>query len=156
MRIGGTRPNVFYDEEQTPRNFSTFYWKFIGEKLIANLTSKYRIFVTADTEAVEKEAIEQFGTEKVIVIPGISAHVDRESNQKENCSRYEKIVMDFWMLSYCDKALISDSGFGVFGILQTKIPTKDFYLLTTRVNRTSAKPDIFDFNKYIHSNPHRY
>ena len=157
MRIGGARPNVPYDADQTPRKYSTFYWDFVRDKFLANLRGDYRIFVTADTESVEQESIKEFGNEKAIVIPGISAHVDRESDKREDCSRYEKIVMDFWMLGYCDKALVSDSGFGIFGVLNTKIPGKDFYLLTARVaNSSSEKPDIVDLNEYIHTHPYRY
>lgn len=146
-----------YDEDLTPRKFSIFYWNFVRERFLVGLNkSDYHVFVTGDTESVEKEALDQFGSEKVIVIDGISAHVDRESDMKENCTRYEKIVMDFWMLGFCDMALVSDSGFGVFGILRNKIPKSNFYMLTARLNSTSEKPGIFELYNYIHSNPHRY
>ena len=147
VRIGGARPNVPFDQKITPRNFSNFYWKYVRENLLNNLTSDYRIFVTADTESVEKEAIKEFGEDKVVVIEGVSTHVDREANMREDCSRYEKIVMDFWMLGYCDKALVSDSGFGIFGVLRNRIPDKDFYILSA-LSSNFKKPEIFPFKKF--------
>ena len=56
VRIGGARTNVKYDQNITPRNFSTYYWDFIEEKFLNHIRD-YRIFVTADTESVEKEAV---------------------------------------------------------------------------------------------------
>lgn len=154
VRIGGARPNVGYDRHITPRNFSIYYWDFIRENYL-NRSKNYRIFVTADMESVENEAVEVFGADKVVTIGGVSAHVDRESNFKENCTRFEKIVMDFYMLGYCDMALISDSGFGVFGLLRNRIPDGNFSILSA-LNSGYKKPEIFPMKKFIHSNPHRY
>ena len=155
VRIGGARPNVGYDRDITPRNFSTFYWDFVKDRFIKQLKDDYRIFVTADTESVEKEAQEVFGQEKTVVIDGVSAHVDRESGFKDNCTRFEKIIMDFYMLGNCDMALVSDSGFGVFGILRNRIPNENFYLLSA-LSSGLKKHQIYNLKSYMHANPHRY
>lgn len=154
VRIGGARPNVAFDRDITPRGFSVHYWDFVRKNFTNNMTD-YRIFVTADTESVEKEAIKEFGEDKVIVIEGVSAHVDREADKREDCSRYEKIVMDFWMLGYCDMALVSDSGFGIFGILRNRVPEQDYYVLSA-LSSNYKKPEIFPLKKFIHANPYRY
>ena len=111
--------------------------------------------MTADTESVEKEAIEFFGRDKVLTIDGVSAHVDRENGFKNNCTRFEKIVMDFYMLGYCDMALVSDSGFGIFGILRNRIPDENFYVLTA-LSSGLKRHKIFLIKDFISANPHRY
>jgi hypothetical protein len=158
VRIGGTRPNVGYDRNITPRNFSTYYWDFVKESFIKQKlkgVENYRIFVTADMESVEKEAIEVFGSDKVITIDGVSAHVDRENGFGNNCTRFEKIIMDFYMLGYCDMALVSDSGFGIFGILRNRIPDENFYILTA-LSSGLKKHKFFLIKDFIYANPHRY
>ena len=154
IRIGGKRPNVPYDREITPRDFTVHYWDFVRNNLTKGM-SDFRVFVTADTEAVEKEAVKELGESKVVVIDGVSAHMDREADFGPKCSRFDKIVMDFWMLGYCDMALVSDSGFGIFGILRTKIPEDHFFVLSALTSGLK-KPDFFKLKKFIHSNPHRY
>jgi hypothetical protein len=158
VRIGGSRPNVRNDQKITPRNFSTYYWDFVKETFIKRKLKdgeNYRIFVTADTESVEKEAIEFFGSDKVLTIDGVSAHVDRENGYKNNCTRFEKIVMDFYMLGYCDMVLVSDSGFGIFGILRNRIPDENFYVLTA-LSSGLKKHKFFLIKDFIYNNPHRY
>ena len=158
VRIGGARTNVKYDREITPRSFSKNYWEFVQENFLKNKLkndSNYRIFVTADTESVEKEAIEVFGKDKTIIINGVSAHFDREFGLKENCNRFRKIIMDFYMLGYCDMALVSDSGFGVFGILRNRLPDANFYLLTA-LSSSLKKAEFFLIKDFIYANPHRY
>lgn len=157
VRIGGARPNVAYDREITPRSFSVYYWEFLRTSWLKKLANNndYRIFVTADLESIEKEAVNEFGEEKVIVIDGVSAHVDRESGFKENCTRFEKIVMDFYMLGYCDMALVSDSGFGIFGILREHLPNENYFVLSA-LNSNYKKHEIFPMGSFINSNPNRY
>ena len=158
VRIGGARPNVGYDRDITPRNFSTYYWDYVKENFIKQKLKNdenYRIFVTADMESVEKEAIEVFGIDKVLTIDGVSAHVDRENGFGNNCTRFEKIIMDFYMLGYCDMALVSDSGFGIFGILRNRIPDEDFYVLSA-LSSDMKRPEFFPLKKFIYANPYRY
>lgn len=147
-----------YDRDITPRNFSSYYWDFVKENFIKQKLKNnfnYKIFVTADTESVEKEAIEVFGLEKVVIIDGISAHVDREYGFKDNCSRFKKIIMDFYMLGYCDMALVSESGFGICGILRNRIPDNDFYLLTA-LSSGLKKAEFFSIKDFIYAHPQRY
>lgn len=75
VRIGGTRPNVEYNQDITPRNFSTYYWIHIKEKFLKQMENdNYKIFVTADMESVEVEAVEVFGKDRVMKIEGASVH----------------------------------------------------------------------------------
>lgn len=154
VRIGGKRSGVSYDREITPRNFSKYYWDFVKTNFLKN-RKEYRIFITADSESVEKEAIKVFGNEKTIIIDGISAHIDREYGFKEDCTRFEKIIMDFYMLGNCDMALVSDSGFGIFGILRNRLPDNNFYVLSA-LTSGYKKPQFFLMNDFIYANPHRY
>lgn len=154
IRIGGKRPNVAYDREITPRSFTVHYWDFVRNNLTQGM-SDFRMFVTADTEAVEKEAVKEFGENKVVVIDGVSAHMDREADFGPKCSRFDKIAMDFWMLGYCDMAIVSDSGFGIFGILRTKIPEDNYYVLTALLSNYK-KPEISKLKDFIYANPTRY
>ena len=155
VRIGGTRPNVESDRDITPRNFSTFYWDFVKEKFIKENNDNYRVFVTSDTQSVEEEAKEVFGKEKTVVIDGISTHLDQETGYKDDCTRFEKVVMDFYMLGYCDMALVSDSGFGVFGILRNRIPDENYYVLTA-LPSDMQNHEFFTINDFIYANAHRY
>lgn len=149
VRIGETS-----DMDFTMRNFSVHYWDFIRKNFINNLKD-YRVFVTSDTESVEKEAIEEFGREKTVVIDGVSTHFDSESDKREDCSRFEKIIMDFWMLGNCDMALVSDSGFGIFGILRNRVPEQDFYVLSALLS-DYQRSEIFPLKHFIHEYPYRY
>lgn len=106
-------------------------------------------------ESVEREAIHVFGSDKVLSIDGVSAHVDRENGFGNNCTRFEKILMDFYMLGFCDMALVSDSGFGIFGILRNRIPDKNFYVLSA-LSSQMKRPELFLIKNFIYSNPHRY
>lgn len=156
VRIGGARPNVGYDREITPRNFSVFYWQHVREKFLSQINnSRYHVFVTADTESVEREAMKEFGTDKVTVIGGISSHVDREYDMREDCTRYEKIVLDYWMLGFCDMALVSDSGFGILGVLRAGIPKKNFYVLSALENGLK-EANFFKLEDFIWTHSFRY
>ena len=105
VRIGGKRPNVRYDKVFTKLENSKYYWDYINETFIQKLNKNddnYKIFVTTDTESVEKESVKIFGKDKVVSIKGIFTHIDREYDNGDDCSRYEKIMLDFFILGECD------------------------------------------------------
>ena len=160
VRIGGSRPNVSYDQSITPRNFTVFYWDFIKNTFIKNMTDEkfddYKIFVTGDTKSAVDEAREALGADRVLTIDGHYPHMDREFNYKDNCKRFEKVVMDFYMLGYCDMALVSDSGFGIFGLLRNRIPERDFYVLSALMRTGKSKHTILPLKRFLYLNPHRY
>jgi len=131
IRIGGKRPNVAFDAEFNSVNVTKKFWKFIRENFVKNMTNNknWKLFVTSDIEAIEFEAIKEFGVDKVLRVPGINTHIDREKNLGNNCSRIEKPIMDFHFLQNCDKAVISYSGFGKLGVWNRKNPKKDVFLI---------------------------
>lgn len=145
IRIGGARPNVAFDVQFTQRNNSKLFWKFMREKFIdANPKQKYKIFVTTDTESVEEESIEEFGKENIVRFDGPFVHIDREAAGNVNdCSRVEKIFLDFHAIQSCDIAIISQSGFGRLGISNRPEPAKDLY----RFEKNPSIPGAFIFKK---------
>lgn len=130
VRIGGARKHVKYDGKFTERNNTKIYWNYIRNNLIKNLTN-YKLFLTTDTNDVELEAIQEFGNDKVIVNEGINSHLDREINSKD-CNRVEKTFLDFHALQNCDRALISESGFGKYGLMNRKFPTKNLFMFSKK------------------------
>ena len=129
IRIGGIRPNVKWDSEFMPKNSSKLFWKFIRETFLdKNPDKKYKLFVTTDTEAVEEEALEEFGEDTIVKINGPFIHIDREEVGNVNdCSKVEKVILDFHALQLCDIAIISQSGYGRLGISNRIDPAKDLY-----------------------------
>jgi hypothetical protein len=71
-------------------------------------------------ESIELEAIKEFGKDIVI---RIEAHVDRESNLSNDCTRIKKPILDFHFLQNCEKVIISkESGFGQLGLWNREEP----------------------------------
>ena len=54
--------------------------------------------------------------------------MDREANLGNDCSRVEKPILDFHFLQMCDKAVISQSGFGRLGTWNRADPLKDVFV----------------------------
>ena len=130
IRIGGTRPGVKQDGEFNKRNITKEFWKFIKENFTQPSQEKdWRVFVTSDVESVELEAFKEFSREKVVRIKGINSHIDREKNLGNDCTRIEKPIMDFYFLRNCNKAVISNSGFGRLGLWNRKEPYRDLFTL---------------------------
>ena len=151
IRIGGVRPNVAFDQQFTPRNNSKLYWKFIRDNfLIKNPKQKYKIFITTDTESVEKESILEFGKDFIVKIDGPFIHIDREEvGNISDCSKIEKIILDFHAIQLCDSVIISQSGFGRLGISNRIDPTKDLWRFeTVAEKRKSNNGEIKSFQTY--------
>jgi hypothetical protein len=131
IRIGGARwPHVKYDLKiNTLGKTQTLFWSFMRENFITHTKNNdWRVFVTSDVESVEQEAIKEFGNDRVIRIPGLNTHVDRETNLGNDCTRIEKPILDFHFLQMCNKAVISGSGFGRLGIWNRAEPLKDVFV----------------------------
>jgi hypothetical protein len=155
VRIGGIRPNVAFDQQFTSRNNSKLFWKFIRENFLnINPKQKYKIFITTDTESVEEESIQEFGRNNVVKIDGPFVHIDREEvGNISDCSKIEKIILDFHAIQLCDSVVISQSGFGRLGISNRIDPTKDLWRFETIIKKQKSKNNqinIFEsytFNK---------
>jgi hypothetical protein len=130
IRIGGTRPNVKYDEKFNDYGSQKLFWKFIRNEFINKKKDNddWRLFITSDIESIELEAVKEFGEEKVIRIDGVNSHVDKEETNRD-CTRIEKPILDFHFLQNCDKAVISQkSGFGQLGLWNRKNPYEGVYV----------------------------
>lgn len=136
VRIGGARPGVAYDLEFTSRNNSKLFWQFIRDKFIKehNL-KKYKLFITTDTEEIEKECIKEFGIKNVVYNEGPFTHIDREPLNKHDCSSVDKVILDFHSLQNCDYAVISQSGFGRLGVANRQDPLKNLYRFETHTDK---------------------
>lgn len=150
VRIGGKRPNVNNDLVFAPRSYSKFYWDYIKNNFLKRVND-YKIFVTADMKSVEDEAVKVFDNKNIEIIEGLSTHMDSERKMKD-CTRYDKVVMDFFMLGHCDMAVVSNSGFGIFGVLRNKylINSQDFVVFDAKASNFST------LYKFINANPSRF
>jgi len=111
------------------KNVTKIFWKFIRNDLIAKLELKnYKIFITTDDEDVQKEAFDEFGSDKVVTNEGEILHIDRDVDNLNDCNRIEKTILDFHSLQNCDIGIAS-SGYGKMGLWNRKDPVKDLYVL---------------------------
>ena len=135
IRIGGTRPNVKYDEKFNDYGSQKIFWKFIRNEFINKKEEEdddWRLFVTSDMESIELEAVKEFGAERVIRIDGVNSHVDKEEENRD-CKRIEKPILDFHFLQNCDKAVISQqSGFGQLGLWNRVSPYEGVYVFRNK------------------------
>ena len=129
IRIGGKRPHVSDDYQYNQMNVIEKFWHFMNETFINKLSSKekYRIFISTDTEKVLEEADRVFGNDKMIKIPGLHTHLDRESNLGNNCERVEKTFLDFDFMKHCHMAVVSASGYGMISMMNRPEPTLNLY-----------------------------
>lgn len=128
IRIGGSRPHVKYDLRINELGVQRLFWNFIRKNFIASSPNNdWRVFVTSDVESIELEAVKEFGQNRVIRIQGINSHVDREENLGNDCTRVEKPILDFHFLQNCDKAVISQSGFGRLGLWNRPNPMENLF-----------------------------
>ena len=121
IRIGGAGQG-FRDAVFNERNVTRLFWSFMRRTFIGNMTSgEYMIFITSDHKDVVDEAIVEFGSSRVLNYPGEFAHLDKERQSGEaSCTRVEKVFIDFHLMSRCDMAVISRSGYGVQSVLHGK------------------------------------
>ena len=130
------RPNVAFDYQYNSLSVTKLFWRFIREHLVNSSTlndDDWKLFISTDTEAVLKEAVQEFGAERLIQIPGLFTHIDRELDAGEDCSRVEKTILDFHFMQNCDKAVVSKSGFGKMGVWNRRDPIKDMYVFEDNV-----------------------
>jgi hypothetical protein len=67
------------------------------------------IFVSTDSEEVQLYARKQFHS-RLLTVDGIIRHIDR-SGKKLACDGLEKTILDFYMISKCQKMIMSKSAF---------------------------------------------
>ena len=130
IRIGGKLANGKMDKVINEMNSTKLFWSFIRERFIKEAnTSDWRVFVTSDFESIEKEALDEFGNNRVLLIKGANSHIDKELKTNVNdCSNIEKPMFDFHFMRNCQKAIVSNSGFGILGMWSRMEPVKDAYV----------------------------
>ncbi|XP_067652373.1 uncharacterized protein [Haliotis asinina] len=101
----GKNPSIPKDSEtrNDPESINTI-WEFLHHY---NDTSKYKIFVSTDSENMWNESFRLFPNNSV-TIPGVIAHVDKSPR----CEGFRKVILDQEALSHCDTLLITNSGVG--------------------------------------------
>jgi hypothetical protein len=137
IRIGdhdGTRP--------LPYNHIYKYFNLIKQKLIFETLEEkdYRVYITSDRDSVLMEALNYFGGDKVVnieldgsYIQGIHLDKDKSSKSDYNCYQYEAPIVSFHLLQFCDKIVVSQSGFGILGALnRDNDPFREFYIYTSQ------------------------
>ena len=67
------------------------------------------IFVSTDSQDVQNYARQQFSS-RFLTIDGLIQHIDR-SGRHQSCNGFEKTVLDFYMISFCQTMIMSKSAF---------------------------------------------
>ena len=135
IRIGGDGDFTFTNRENSKR-----YWEFIQRNLTFKLTN-YKLFITTDTSSVIDEANNIFRKDTVVAFKERSFHLEFripnvEKLSSNECDRISLIYLEFLMLGQCDYGVVSQSGFGLVGILNRKDlkDLKNFYVFTNLEN----------------------
>ncbi len=93
-------------------------WNFVQTDLISQIKDdNYNIFISADNYTIRNEAIQIFGSNKIIYNKGDNIiHIDYVNTSNECTDEVEQIFKDFYTFQYCDMAILSSSQFSRFGI----------------------------------------
>ncbi|XP_064596708.1 uncharacterized protein LOC135463379 [Liolophura sinensis] len=107
----GRNPSIPRDTEiRTRPSELKALWNFLQEYKNDN---RFKIFVTTDSESVRKEAKKLFSSQ-ILDTSGPITHPDyRHGN--DSCLGLGKIILDQYLLRFCDTLVISKSLFGVIG-----------------------------------------
>ena len=158
MRIGGQRNDSQFNDHNFMNHSETFkYWKFIRENIIFNKTTNatlkdYKIFVTTDTLQVVDEAIEEFGVDKVVGSKDLGLNIALfGENPFPKCSDLRYLYIEFFLLGQCDMGIVSNSGFGVYGLLNSedKIFENFYFYHTPNPNSEKIFGKFGDIFRYI-------
>ena len=105
----GRNPTMPADDIRNPRSSVNIVWDFLRRY---NDSSLYKIFVTADSEDVRREAKRYF-PQQIIDTEGKIVHVDFYRRSSPTiCQGVEKVLLDQYILSRCDVLIHSRSYFG--------------------------------------------
>lgn len=147
IRIGDINGNQFTSIEN-----SRHYWNFIKENLIKDDIDDYKVFITTDKFFVHEQGIDVFGHEKVLSLPFIG-HLDQLSvhNHDMQCEELKRLFLNFELLSKCHKGVVSQSSFGIYGLLRKN--DKDFsnfyvYTMPSVLMKQFWKRDQLSFHPF--------
>lgn len=147
LRIGSST-----DFQFTSRNSSRYYWDTIKQKFLTNITD-YKLFITTDVSNVIDEAVKEFGSDKLIGFKSHSSHIDfvEKMDNDKKCIETSELFIDFFFLGKCDMGVISQSGFGLYGILNRENKNlDDFYVYSnpTGISKSFWERKNLTFIKY--------
>lgn len=136
VRLGGGRDFEFLQLNQTKN-----YWNFIREKFLNNIKYSYKLFVTSDSKLVIDDAYEEFGEENLMGFRNHSNHIDLIENTEndDQCKQISELYLDFRILSQCDMAVISQSNFGIYGIMNRKKRNFDDFYIYSNIDNISKQ-----------------
>lgn len=107
----GRNPSIPRDTEiRTRPSELKALWNFLQEY---KSDERFKIFVTTDSESVRKEAKKLFPSQ-VLDTSGPITHPDYR-HDNDSCLGMGKIILDQYLLRFCDTLVISKSLFGVIG-----------------------------------------
>ncbi|CAI9729507.1 Hypothetical predicted protein [Octopus vulgaris] len=129
IRIG-RNPSMPGDEPRNTMSDLQIVWNFLSRY---NNTSKYKIFVTTDSEEVRAIASEKFASQ-FVYNSGEIIHVDKPYYGKKNvCDNVMKVIMDQYILTKCDTLLVSRSYFGENAAIMRKNKKNTFIFKTGEI-----------------------
>lgn len=109
------------DKSKKNSSVAVLYWDFIKKHYIKNLNTDYRIFVTSDFNKIEIETQQHFGKDKVVFTTNYDQNDSVHFLLIKSCDKEIKFILDFFILSNCDLALI---GYGEYG--KTALYNRDY------------------------------
>jgi hypothetical protein len=106
------------------------------------MNTNYRIFVTSDFRLIEIDAANHFPKDTVIYTTGMSENNEANHFLKiKNCQENLKFMLDFFLLSNCDHAVI---GHGEYG--QTALYNRDYPKSKVWKSLNDSMPEDFYSN----------
>ena len=130
IRTGGIRSNHKRDKLFNSYESTKKFWKFINKNFLNDSKiDNFKLFITTDNELVERDAIQIYGIDKVILNDGPIFHIDRDVHRSNDCKNSVRTILDFHCLKNCDIGVISSSNFGRFGLWNRKNPTENLFIL---------------------------
>ena len=126
IRIGGAK---YGEWEFNKIGVTKDFWQFVRLNFINDLKAgAWKLLVVTELEEVQNATVREFGAENMFLIPGVFSHSDRLNNLGDDCSKIEKSVLEFNFMQYCQKAVVSFSGFGKLGIWNRDGPLKNAFV----------------------------
>ncbi|XP_036368415.1 uncharacterized protein LOC118767645 [Octopus sinensis] len=131
----GQNPSVPGDPPRNSMSSIQIIWNLLNKYN----TSKYKIFVTTDSEEVQAIAFKKFSPQIVYTSGGIM-HMDRPRKEMKNqCDGVRKAFLDQYILSECDTLIISRSGFGENAMMMSQKDNKVFYFKKGNITQISKE-----------------
>uniref|UniRef100_A0A0L8HSX1 GT23 domain-containing protein n=2 Tax=Octopus bimaculoides TaxID=37653 RepID=A0A0L8HSX1_OCTBM len=134
IRIG-QNPSVPGDSPRNSMSNIQIVWNLLNKYN----TSKYKIFVTTDSEEVQAIASNKFASQ-IANNSGEIFHVDRIRNGVNKiCDNLSKVFMDQYILTKCDTLIVSRSGYGENAVIMRQKENNLFYFRNGNITRISKE-----------------